>query len=386
MSELLEYHDPVADCRGWLCYDGGLHRLAAGGCRMQPGLTGDMIRELAARMTLKQRVLGTSVDGAKCGVDYDPAAPGARAVLDRFLGFLREELLTRFSMGSDLGTRWTELEELAAGHGVPSVKVAIRDAQGLSQEEFAARLALLRERVGGRTLAQRRAGHALAHAVLGAGDQLGRTRISCAIQGFGTLGRAAAHSLAERDVRVVAVADEYGCVRDPAGLDLGALLGSPQGTPVHHVLTEVAAPREAVLDTTCDVLVLAAAENAVGEDRISTMDSQAVVVGANRGLRAEVEKLLQDRGVLVIPDFIGGIGGSASMEALFGASRHPSAPEVLNRIETLMRALIDDLAEKARQTGTTVRDAAVALAGQDRNASSSLPYGHSPYLPGVEQP
>jgi hypothetical protein len=54
---------------------------------------------------------------------------------------------------------------------------------------------------------------------------------------------------------------------------------------------------------------------------------------------------------------------------------------VLDRIETLMRALIDDLAEKARRTGTTVRDAAIALARQDRSASSPRPYGHSPYLP-----
>src|SRR5262249_27624090 len=110
MSQILEYTDPVKGNRGYLVYDRTDCRIAAGGCRMQPGVTAETFTDLAARMTLKQRVLGTGVDGAKCGIDYDPRSPDRLEVLTRFVGWLSGQLRHRFSMGCDMGTRFEELE------------------------------------------------------------------------------------------------------------------------------------------------------------------------------------------------------------------------------------------------------------------------------------
>ena len=75
-TELLLYEDPEEGFRGFLAYAGGSAPLAAGGFRVQLGLRGETIVALAEAMALKERVLALNVDGAKCGIDYDPASPG----------------------------------------------------------------------------------------------------------------------------------------------------------------------------------------------------------------------------------------------------------------------------------------------------------------------
>ena len=197
------YQDPAEGFRGWLAYDGQESPLAAGGCRMQAGLTARRAGRAGGRMTLKQRVLGINVDGAKCGIDYDPRAAGAQAALGRFMEFLSDELRTRFSMGPDMGTKWHELQYLAARAGLPSIKYAIKTAQGLTDTRVLhPHRRGLDDRVGPLTLTQRRAGHALAHAAIAAARAAGVTgTISCAMQGFGNLGLAAACSLAEEGAR-----------------------------------------------------------------------------------------------------------------------------------------------------------------------------------------
>ncbi len=384
MTIALTYEDPVAGIRGWLAYDGETRPLAAGGCRVQPGLTPEMLDALAARMTLKERVLGVNVDGAKCGIDYDPLGPEKGRALRSFLAFLRKELATRLSLGCDMGTQWHELEQLAALEGIPSIKYAIKSAQGLTDEDFFQRLRLLDEPVGPLTLAERRAGHALACAAIAAARAtVGAVEgVRCALQGFGTLGRGAACSLAEQGAVIVAVADEHGCVADPSGLDLKRMLGAPYGVPVAVALGRAAAlPREALAELPCDLLVLAATENAVPAKQAAHIAAPAVVVGANCGLTTEAEGLMRAQGILVIPDFIGGIGGSASMEALFGSTRPPSsAAIVLDRVSCLMRELVDDVIEAARRADTSVRSVALELAVGRSADEEGRPYGSCPYL------
>lgn len=380
MAIALTYEDPIEGFTGWLSYNGDSHRLAAGGCRVQAGLSAETLDALSARMTLKERVLGVNVDGAKCGIDYSPSSPGKAEALQRFLSFLRGELAGRLSMGPDMGTQWGELERLAALEGIPSVKYAIRGAQRLDENDFFQRLRLLDARVGALTLGQRRAGHALAQAVMAVARTVaGGRRLACAVQGLGTLGRAAAYSLVEQNVAIVAVADEHGCVANARGLDIERVLHARGYTPVTQIGGE-RRPGAALFEVPCDVLVLAATEDAMTAEQADSVAAPAVVVGANCGLKPEIELRLNERGVLVIPDFIGGIGGSASMEALFGCNRPPSAAGVLDRVEVLMRALIDELIDAARREAAAVRDVALAIAAARPVAPGDRPYGCCPYL------
>lgn len=381
MSDLIEYRDPIEGCSGYLVYDGDGCQLAAGGFRMQEGLRLRTLRALAARMRFKQRVLGSNVDGAKCGLDYPPSGPARREVLGRFIGFLREELTTRYSMGCDMGTRFDELERLAADAGLPSVKYAVKRAQGLTDDEFGARMRLLDARVGARTVGQRRAGHALAHCVLGAADDAGHrvTRLRCGIQGFGTLGRAAAESLVQAGAWVTAIADEHGCAADPHGLPIRDLLAHPGRPVTAGVAPHARLPGDAVCALPVDVLVLAAVEDAITADQAAALPAPIVVVGANCGLSEEAERVLVARGVVVLPDVIGGIGGSASMEVLFGAATTPEPHEVLDGVAFLIRELTSDVLAGARHRDLTPGQVAVDMARAAAVTVSGRPYGSSPY-------
>lgn len=379
-TSIIEYKDPVEGFGGWLAYDGVECSLAAGGCRVQPGLTAETLESLAARMTLKERLLGINVDGAKCGIDYDPRSPGKTAALRRFLAFLRDELYTRFSMGCDMGTQWKELEELALRESIPSIKYAVKTAQGLSDEEFFARIGTLDHPVGALTLAERRAGHALAHAALAAANCAGLPApLSFSLQGFGNLGRAAACTLAEQGMPITAIADEYGCVADAKGLDVPRMLASTHTQPVVRLAPHcrTLASRD-LFDLPADVLILAAGQDAMTLEAARALTVPVVVVGANCGLTSAVERVLCERGVFVVPDFIGGIGGSASMEALFGPALPPSPRQVLDTVAVMLHQIVDEVASIGRAQSVPLRAAALALAQRPPQAGAR-PYGCSPY-------
>jgi glutamate dehydrogenase (NAD(P)+) len=376
-ESIVHYVDPVEGFKGFLAFGGSDHRLAAGGCRVVPGLDEATITALADAMTLKQRLLGLAVDGAKAGIDYDPAAPGKREALRRFLSFLRPHLLDRFSMGSDRGTTWSEVESIGQEVGLASVKAAVAKAQDLEDDDFRCRLAVLDAKVGGLTVGQRRAGHAVAHAALAACEAAGSLRrpLLASIQGFGTLGRGAALSLAEAGVVITAIADEHGCVSADDGLDVHELVDTPQGTPLGHgVAAARVGRREAFLEAPVDVVVLAACEHAINDRQARDLHARAVVVGANLGLSRATEEVLHLRNVTVVPDFVGGCGGSASMDALFGPRWCPSAEEMLAGTARRVQALVHEIVDRSRSGQLTTREAAMALAAESA-VGKGRPYG-----------
>jgi glutamate dehydrogenase (NAD(P)+) len=284
-------------------------------------------------------------------------------------------------MGSDMGTGWNELQRIAGTVGLPSIKYAVRRAQGLTDQAFHERMERLDDRVGLMTLSERRAGHALGHAVLGAARATVAAReFTYALQGFGNLGRAAACTLHEEGARLVAVADEHGTIADPAGLDVPRMLAAPARTPVPELPAPgVRRPAPAVFTAPADVLVLAAAADAMDEKAVAEARFGAVAVGANCGLSDSAETGLHTRGVFVVPDFIGGIGGSASMEALFGPRQVPTARGVLDSLAGIMHRLVEDIAGSARRLGVTPREAALRLAAAADTDPAAPPYGTSRY-------
>ncbi|MFE6612071.1 Glu/Leu/Phe/Val dehydrogenase dimerization domain-containing protein [Amycolatopsis sp. NPDC057786] len=378
-KNVIEFVDPVHGTKGYLAYRGAVRRLAAGGCRVRSGIDARTLSTLADRMAVKQRVLGLNVAGAKSGLDLDPSSPDKDAILRRFFAFLRDELATRYSMGPDMGTAWAELNRHAAAVGLSSIKYAIKTAQRLDADQFAHRMAVLEAPVDGLPVSARRAGHALAYAGIGAAKAARCTGpLTVALQGFGNLARGAACALYEYGARVVAIGDEHGTVATPAGLDVPAMLGRPAGTPV-PALPSGGRPAE-LFTVPADLLILAGPANAMSPAQAARVAVPAVAVGANCGLTERVERNLERRGVVVIPDFIGGIGGSASMEALFGPRECPAPRQVLDALARLMRDLLADLTEESRREKVGTREAALRLASPGTADPDALPYGGCPYL------
>ena len=372
-----EYVDPVLGVKGWVTFSGTAQSLAVGGCRVEAGLTSATLVELARVMRLKESILGLPIDGAKAGLDYPPDGPHMFQVLRRFISFLSPHLAERFSMGPDAGTSWQMLERCAQEQGLLSIKMAIARAQGLAENDFLRRLKVLTAPVSGMPLSERRAGHGLAAAVSSAARRLDVTHtLRVAIQGFGTLSRGALFSLSQTGCRVVAVADEHACVIDEDGLDVATLLSLPPRAPISQAGCGDLAQRSAVFGVPTDTLILAACGDALTSTEVGALSARCIAVGANMGLSEEAEHAAMAKGIVVIPDFVAGAGGSASMDALFGPPKCPSADAVLQRTSERIQEVVTDLLHSALAHNISPRLAGLALCRQ-QEASGGKPYGRT---------
>ena len=378
---MVEYTDPLEGFKGWLAIDALSHKLCAGGLRVQKGLTRDCVVSLARNMTLKMRIAGIRADGAKSGIDYDPHSPGKTGALHRFIRSIRPLILERYSMGPDLNVKLKELDDIAKKLDIPSVKVAIAKAQGFELPYFLERYGMLGEPVEYATVGRLRSGFGLAAACMGVLEFLGipNREATVAIQGFGGLGSAAAYSLQKAGVKVIGIADEEKSLvcSNEHGLDIKALVEHsvsgliPKGWKNGGQLAD----RSRIFDVECDVFIPAAIENAIVHDNARTITTKAIVPGANLAVTEEAERLLNDRGIITIPDFMAGCGGSMSMKALFGPKSHPTVSDLLDGLAEGMHGMVKKVLARSQKDGTTPREAALDLCSEAPIYPDAKPYG-----------
>jgi glutamate dehydrogenase (NAD(P)+) len=379
-AQIIEYSDPLEGFRGWLVRDRMCHRLCAGGMRVQQGLTCEKLIDMARNMTRKMQVANLRVDGAKSGIDYDPASPGKAAAVSRFLQAIRPHIESSYSMGPDLNIEMDELEKIAQQSGIPSVKMAIAKAQGWELDYYMARNRILKDEIGGWPAGRLRAGYGVAAATIATLDFLGIPSQSAtvAIQGFGTLAKATAFRLHRAGVKIVAIADVEKCLvaTGNSGLEVEKLLISPGSLLGDDVSGDFTVkPSETVFDQPCDILIPAAVERSVTADNAASLQVKAIVPGANLAVTKESAQSLHDRSILVIPDFLAGCGGSLSMEGLFGPQEHPDAQSVLAHVETKMMEIVQKVLQRSEKESISPTDSALRFCDEFVCKPDTRPYG-----------
>ena len=380
---IVEYTDSLEGFKGWAVIDALSHKLCAGGVRVQKGLTLDCVRDLASNMTTKMRIAGIRADGAKCGINYDPHSLGKKEALYRFIRAIRPYIMERYSLGPDLNTTMCELDDIAERLSIPAVKMAIAKAQGFDLPSFLKRYRLLKQPFGHATLGRIRAGFGLAAACQGVLEffNIPPQEATVAIQGFGGLGSAAAYTLHEAGIKIIAIADEEKSLisTNNQSLDIKAMLPSTTncGTgfiPSSGIDGRYGDPSE-IFDVKCDVFIPAAIEHVITVDNADVLPIKAVVTGANLAVTQEAEKMLNDRGIIIIPDFVAGSGGSVSMDGLFGPEIQPSVQEVLNYVNKRMRKIVKKVIKRSKQDGVPTREAALRLCSEVPIYPEARPYG-----------
>ncbi len=383
-SELIvEYTDPLEGFKGWLVIDSLTHRMAAGGMRVQLGLTREMVQELAATMTLKMRIAGIRADGAKCGIDYDPASPGKSEAMFRFIRAIKPFLLERYSMGPDLNTTMPELDAVCARIGIPSIKAVIAKCQGFTPEAFSERVQLLKQPVGHATLSRLRSGAGLAASCLAALEFLNipLPEARVVIQGFGGLAAGASYFLHQAGVRIIALADRERslCSINGTPLDLPALLAGAACKGLIPSAQDASkfqyGDKRDIYNISCDVFVPAAIERAVDVQEAETMQVKAIACGANLAVTDEAEAVLHRRGILLIPDMVAGCGGSLSMQGLFGPDESHSVQDVLNHVDRKTRRIVKNMLQRSREEGISPREAALRICAETPLYPDTRPYG-----------
>jgi len=193
------------------------------------------------------------------------------------------------------------------------------------------------------------------------GDVRGR-RIS--IQGCGLVGIGTAIRLKNMGATVLAISDADGCVVDPAGLSVDALVdpAAPKGKIPQGVKGERLS-RDQLFGFDADVLVLAASSNSVGLAASESARAPLVVEGSNFGLTAQARQALHQRGIAVVPDLIAS-SSSAAMVARQLASRNTLSPERLwQAIEVSINHNTRETLARTRETGLDSRATYLQLIG-----------------------
>lgn len=294
------------------------HRLPVkGGIRYALDVNEDEVMALAALMTYKCAVVDVPFGGAKGGVHIDPHAYSA-GELERITRRYTFELARKQFIGPgidvpapDYGTgaremAWIvdtylqlntgELNAIGCVTGKPLAQGGIRgrtEATGrglyFGVREACAEAGLMRE--------------------LGLTPGLSGKRV--VVQGLGNVGYHAAKFLVEGGAVLVGVAEADGGIHAPAGMDLEALMthrretGGVRGFPGASDLPA----NTAALELDCDILVPAALEGQLTGENAPRIQARIVAEGANGPTTPEADRILAERGVLVIPDIYLNAGG-----------------------------------------------------------------------------
>jgi glutamate dehydrogenase (NAD(P)+) len=348
---------------------------AKGGIRYSPLANLNEVRALAMWMTWKNALVNIPYGGAKGGVLCDPQALSPRELegitrrytteIDLLIG--PDTDIPAPDMGTNAQTMaWImDTYSMHRGHTFPAVVTGKPVAIGGSEGRVDA--------TGrGVYIVAREASRLLGRELEGA---------SVAIQGFGNVGSVAARIFAENGAKVVAVCDAVSGVYDPSGLDIPALLtyahqeGSLAGTAGAARVT----PKE-LLELPVDVLVPAAIENQITEENAGRIQARLVVEGANGPTTPRADRILGERGVMVMPDILANAGGVIVsyfewVQDLQSFFWHET--EVNSRMEQMLLRAYNSVVETAETRKLDMRMAAYAI-GVQRVADATMLRGIYP--------
>ena len=360
--------DPVTGRNGYLVIDRLVRGIAGGGTRVRRGVTGDEVARLAHTMTLKNGSLNVPSGGAKAGLDCDLEEPGGHEMLVRFLWAMKPLLETRWGTAEDLGITQDELDAAIKEIGLPlSVYAGLR-VSGDYEGSLARVLQGLSVKSDGIGLADLIGGYGVAEAAAAAMRKLGLPLEGsrAVVQGFGSMGGGTARYLARKGVRIVGVVDVNGCVVNPDGLDVEALLTArsntggvdrsklPPGTGER--------PRVEWLEIDAEVLVPAALGDVLTVDNAARVQARVVVEAANIPTTEAAGRLLHERGVIVIPDFVANSGANGWWWMVMLGLIEPTERAAYEYAAKTIGDTVERLLSLSADRHLTPREAAVEIA------------------------
>jgi glutamate dehydrogenase (NAD(P)+) len=130
------------------------------------------------------------------------------------------------------------------------------------------------------------------------------------VQGFGNVGSAVCQELVRCGVRLIAVGDRYGAIRNPRGIDVAALNRHVASRKLLREFPEAdPIPSDELLTTPCTILVPAALERVITLKNASQLKCRVLAEGANGPTTPEADAILADSDIFIIPDVLCNAGG-----------------------------------------------------------------------------
>ncbi|MED4267403.1 Glu/Leu/Phe/Val dehydrogenase [Priestia megaterium] len=274
-----------------------------GGVRFHPEVNEEEVKALSTWMTLKCGIANLPYGGGKGGIICDPRnmsfgelerlSRGYVRAISQIVGPTKDipapDVYTNSQIMAWMMDEYSRLREFDSPGFITGKPIVLGGSQG--RETATAR---------GVTIC-------IEEAVKKKNIDLQNARI--VVQGFGNAGSFLAKFMHDAGARVIGISDAYGALYDPQGLDIDYLLDRRDsfGT-VTNLFTNVITNEE-LLEKECDILVPAAISNQITAQNAHHIKASIVVEAANGPTTLEATKILDERGVLLVPDILASAGG-----------------------------------------------------------------------------
>jgi len=331
-----------------------------GGIRYHSHLDMDTEMALAAWMTWKNAVVGLPYGGGKGGINCDP----------KVLSQSELERLTRMFAASIANFVGVDLDIPAPDVGTNAqimawfideyYKVTGRITPGV----ITAKPICLGGSMGRTAATGRGCYFAAVEASKAYGIPIKGAKVS--IQGYGNVALYAAYNFNDAGAKIVSVSDSKGGVYNSNGMDPRKLLdhkektGSVVGFPGAKDIGS-----SEPLTVNCDILVPAALQNAITTANAGDVKAKLIIEGANGPTTPDADKVLEENGVIVVPDICANAGGVTVSYFEWVQNRmgyYWTDEEVDQRLERVMVKAFKDLKEQSDKYDVPLRTGAYALA------------------------
>jgi glutamate dehydrogenase (NAD(P)+) len=345
--------------RGFRIQHNGARGPYKGGIRYHESADLDEVRALAALMTWKNALIDVPFGGAKGGVQCEPgllSQTELQRLTRRFTAMISYIIgVNRDIPAPDMGTNAQTMAWMMDAYGqkngyTPGIVTGKPIELGGSPG---------REEATGRGVVICAARSAKKMGI----DFAGAT---VAVQGFGNVGYWTAHLADELGAKIIAVSDVGGGTYAPDGLDLQALGEHREGSiSVSSFAGGSEVSNEDLLELECDILIPAAIESVIHGQNAERIKAKIIVEAANGPTTPLADKILNERGITVVPDILANSGGVtvSYFEWVQNIQQFRWDVEHVNEeLEKKMHLATDSVFERSEKDGTPLRAAAFDIA------------------------
>jgi glutamate dehydrogenase (NAD(P)+) len=339
-----------------------------GGIRYALTVNLDEVKALAAWMTWKCAIVGIPYGGAKGGIKCDPRvlSDGELERLTRaFTSAMRdvfgpERDIPAPDMGTNPQTMAWIMDEYSTLAGVASPAVVTGKPLVLGGSL-------------GRVEATGRGVMVSARSAM-AKLKMNPSTSTCAVQGFGNVGSISAKLLEMQGLKICAISDVSGAYFNKEGIDIDAAIeyvtanksleGFKGGEPIKG---------EDLLTLDVDVLVPAALEDQITEANADKIKAKLIVEGANGPTAANADRILNEKGIMVVPDILANAGGVSVSYFEWVQNRLGyfwTEERVNRRADRIMKQAFENVYKASKKYKVSMRTAAYIVA-IDKVASTS---------------
>ncbi|EOZ96520.1 NAD-specific glutamate dehydrogenase [Indibacter alkaliphilus LW1] len=335
---------------------------AKGGIRFAPDVHLDEVKALAAWMTWKCAVVDIPYGGGKGGVRCNPREMSAGEI-ERLMRGYTKAMLDVFGPDKDIPA--------------PDMGTGPREMAWLMDEYSRAKGTTINAVVTGKPLVlggslgrTEATGRGVMVTALAAMQKLkiNPFQATCAVQGFGNVGSWAAHLLEERGLKIVAISDISGAYHNENGINIQEAISyrdSNKGTLEGFNGAEKLSDPMELLELDVDVLVPAAVEDVITVKNVEKIKAKLIVEGANGPTSAKADAIINEKGIMAVPDILANAGGVTVSYFEWVQNRLGykwTAERVNRRSDRILKDAFDHVYEASQKYNVPMRIAAYIVA------------------------